>query len=135
MRDMLRALNTLLADTALTSWYTSVGGRVYLDEAPDNATLPLCVYGVQRHDIQPVMDGKRGWERFELQFVHFHPRTTGAAAAMLASESLQTLLDNATLNPTGYDRVVLRATSRGVPSIDDEAIRTVSTFRAIGQRG
>lgn len=134
MREMLRALSTYISDAAVTSWYSSLNGRVYLNEAPPEAALPLCVYGVTSHDITPVMQGKQAWERFTLEFTHYYPVTSGPAAGMLAAESLNTLLDNATLSPTGYDRVVLRATSRGMAVTDEDSVRITSTFRAIGQR-
>jgi hypothetical protein len=135
MNDFLRALNSAIVDTAVTSWYSTLGARVYLNAAPEDAALPLCVYRVADHQIEPVFaTNKQSRERFVVEFEQYHPTSAGATAALSASESLANLLDNATLSPTGYDRVVLRSETRGVPEVEEHAIRTLSRFRGIGTR-
>jgi|LakMenEpi03Aug12_release.lakeMendotaPanAssembly.Ray.scaffolds.fasta_scaffold585912_2 hypothetical protein len=135
MNEFLRSLNSALVSTELTSWYQTLGTRVYLNVAPENATLPLCVYRVVDHIIEPVFaTNKVSRERITIEFDQFHQTSGGVTAGLSASESLAVLLDNRELNPTGYDRIVLRSESRGVPEVEDDAIRTTSRFRAIGTR-
>lgn len=135
MNQILVALRTALQSTATTSWFQSLGGRVYLDEAPANVQLPLCRYSVVSHDIEPIYQTDvKGWERLSIEFEQFFPHSSGAHVASLSAEALDGVLDNLELKPTGYDRVVLRAESRGVTAMDDDAIVARSTFRAIGVR-
>lgn len=133
MRTILQSLKTKLQSTALTSWYQSLGGRVYLDEAPPNITLPLCRYSVADHAITQTFENDR--EAATLVFQHYHTHRTGANVALAAADSLHDLLDNSSLTATGYDRVVIRAESRGVSTMQDDAIVTESRFRIIAIRG
>jgi hypothetical protein len=135
MNDFLRALNSAIVSTELTSWYQTFGARVYLNAAPENASLPLCVYRVADHVIEPTFaTNKVSRERIVLEFDQYHPTAGGVTAGLSASESLAVLLDNRELSPTGYDRVVLRSETRGVPEVEQDAVRTTSRFRAIGTR-
>jgi hypothetical protein len=135
MNDFLQALNTRIVSTAATSWYQTLGTRVYLNAAPEDTQLPLCVYRVESHSIEQTFGTSNvARERFVVAFEQYHSTTAGVTAALSASESLATLLDNASLSPINYDRVVLRSETRGVPEVEEHAIRTVSRFRAIGTR-
>lgn len=133
MRPVLIALSSAIAQTAATSWFQTLGGRVYLNEAPGDSPLPLCVYSVASHSISPSFAAGRK-ETFEIAFTHFHPHSSGEAVALLAAEALDALLDDKTLSPTGYDRVVIRSLTRGISEMEDDFIRTTSRFRAIGTR-
>lgn len=133
MYHVLVSIATRLQSTATTSWFQGLGGRVYLNEAPANVSLPLCRYSVVSHDIEPAYDETK-MERLEIEFEQFFPHSTGAAVASLSAEALDTLLDNVELKPTGYDRVVLRSSSRGVPEMEDDAVVVTSRFVAIGAR-
>lgn len=135
MYRVLESIATAITSSATTSWFQSVGGRVYLNEAPADTRLPLCVYGVSQHSIAPVFDTSLGGvERFQIEFTQYFPHETGAGVAVLAAEALHTVLDDLELKPTGYDRIVIRAESRGVPEMEDDAISVTSLFRAIGTR-
>lgn len=135
MQKVLQSLATAITSSATTSWFQGLGGRVYLNEAPANAQLPLCVYGVASHEISQVFDTSVcGNERFRFEFTEYHPHSSGASIAVLSAEALFSVLDNLELKPTGYDRVVIRAESRGVPEMEDDAISVTSMFRAIGTR-
>lgn len=133
MYRILQAIKTKLESTVATSWFQTLGGRVYLDEAPANVAIPLCRYSVVSHDIQPAYDETK-MERLEIEFEQFFPHSSGAAVASLSAEALDTMLDNSELKPTGYDRVVLRSSSRGVPEMEDDAVVVTSRFVAIGAR-
>jgi len=127
MKAILDTLAAAITSTASTSWFQGFGGRVYVNEAPANVALPLCVYGVGGHTITQTFGSDR--ESLTIEFTQYHPHASGVAVAVAAAESLHTLLDDRTLTATGYDRVVIRAESRGVPAVEDDAIRTDSRFR------
>lgn len=135
MIAILQSLSTKLTSTAATSWFQSLGGRVYLDEAPANVSLPLCRYSVVDHAIQPSFNTAIiGFERITIEFEQFFPHSSGANVAAVSAEALDGLLNQAVLNPTGYDRVVLRAESRGVPTMEDDAVVVRSTYVGVGVR-
>lgn len=127
MKAVLDSIAAGITSSVATSWFQGLGARVYLNEAPPNVALPLCVYSVADHAITQTFGSDR--EAISMEFVQFHPHTSGAAVALDSAEKLHTLLDNNPLTATGYSRVVIRAESRGVTTMDDDAIQTVSRFR------
>lgn len=127
MKAVLDSIAAGITSSASTSWFQGLGGRVYLNEAPPNVSLPLCVYSVADHAITQTFGSDR--EAIAIEFEQFHPHTSGEAVALASAEKLHTLLDDNPLTATGYSRVVIRAESRGVTSMDDDAIRTLSRFR------
>jgi hypothetical protein len=132
MYEVLKAIATKLYSTATTSFFQQLGGRVYVNEAPANVALPLCVYGIAQHDITQTYDGDR--ERMMIEFTQYFPHQSGLSLAEANGERLHELLDNSELKPTGYDRVTIRAESRGVPAMEDDAIYITSRFRLMGTR-
>lgn len=133
MKAVLDSIAAGITSSASTSWFQGLGGRVYLNEAPPNVSLPLCVYSVADHAITQTFGSDR--EAFSIEFTQYHPHTSGVAVALLSAEKLHTLLDDKALTATGYDRVVIRAESRGVPAMEDDAISTTSRFRLIAMKG
>lgn len=127
MKPILDTLAAAITSSASTSWFQGFGGRVYVNEAPANVALPLCVYGVIDHAIEQTFGSDR--ETFTIEFTQYHPHSSGVAVALASAEKLHTLLDDSALTAIGYDRVVIRAESRGVPAVEDDAIRTDSRFR------
>jgi hypothetical protein len=127
MKPILDTLAAAITSSAATSWFQGFGGRVYVNEAPANVTLPLCVYGIAEHSITQTFGSDR--ESIVIEFTQYHPHSSGVAVAVGAADKLHTLLDDNPLTATGYDRVVIRAESRGVPAMEDDAIRTDSRFR------
>jgi hypothetical protein len=132
MKPILDALAISIVQTASTSWYRSLGNRVFLNEAPPDAQLPLCVYRVASHQIDRTFDAAR--ETIQLEFTEFFPHTSGASNAMASSAKLFGLVDGLQLQPVGYDRTVFRVDSLGVPEMEDDAIRTLTIVRGFGVR-
>lgn len=133
MQAILQTIAAGITSSASTSWFQGLGGRVYVNEAPANVALPLCVYGVVNASIQQTFGSDR--ESYVLEFTQYHPHTSGVNVALGSAEKLHALLDNSSWKPTGYDRVILRAESRGVPSMQDDAIETTSRFRLTAVKG
>jgi hypothetical protein len=134
MYSVLVNLATAITSSVTTSFFQTLGGRVYLDEAPANVPLPLCVYGVLDQTSQPTYDAGTRRERLTIEFTQYFPHSTGVAAAIQNAERLDAVLDNLELKPTGYDRIVIRSQSRGVPGIEDDAVSVTSLFRLEGTR-
>jgi hypothetical protein len=134
MYSVLTSLATAITSSASTSFWQTLGGRVYVNEAPANVRLPLCVYGVVDHSIEPTFDVDTKRERFTVEFTQYFPHSTGAAAAVFNAERLNVVLDNLELKPSGYDRIVIRAETLGVTSIEDDAVSVSSRFRLEGSR-
>jgi hypothetical protein len=133
MKAILDSIAAGIAETASTSWFQGLGGRVFVNEAPADTALPLAVYGVVDHRIEQTFGTDR--EAFSIEFTQYHPHTSGVAVALASAEKLHTLLDDKALTATGYDRVVIRAESRGVPAMEDDAISTTSRFRLAAMKG
>ena len=133
MKAILETIAAGISETAATSWFQGLGGRVYVNEAPADTSLPLCVYGVLDHRIEQTYGTDR--EAFVFEFTQYHPHSSGVAAAVASSEKLHAMLDDKTLTATGYDRIVIRAESRGVPAMEDDAISTTSRFRLTAIKG
>lgn len=133
MQALLQTIAANIAETAATSWFQGLSGRVFVNEAPANVALPLCVYGVVQADIEQTFGNDR--EAYSIEFTQYHAHSSGLNVAAGSAEKLHTLLDNKTVTATGYDRVVIRAESRGVPAMQDDAIETTSRFRVTAIKG
>lgn len=133
MQALLQTIAANIAETAATSWFQGLGGRVFVDEAPANVALPLCVYGVVQANIEQTFGNDR--ESYAIEFTQYHPHASGLNVAAGSAEKLHTLLDGIAVTATGYDRIVIRAESRGVPAMQDDAIETTSRFRLTAIKG
>jgi hypothetical protein len=133
MQALLQTIAANIASTAATSWFQGLGGRVYVNEAPADVALPLCVYAVIGSDISQTFGTDR--ESHLVEFTQYHPHASGVNVALESAEKLHTLLDNLAMTATGYDRVIIRAESRGVPAMQDDAIETSSRFRLTAVKG
>lgn len=133
MQAILQSIAAGIAETAATSWFQGLSGRVYVNEAPADTALPLAVYGIVRADIEQTFGTDR--ETYEIEITQYHPHASGLNVAAGSAEKLHAMLDNKTLTATGYDRVVIRAESRGVPAMQDDAIETSSRFRLTAVKG
>lgn len=133
MQALLTSIAAGITNSATTSWFQGLGGRVYVNEAPADTQLPLCVYGIANADIEQTFGTDR--EAYVLEFTQYHPHTSGVNVALGSAEKLHTLLDGIALTASGYDRVVIRAESRGVPAMEDDAISTTSRFRLTAIKG
>lgn len=133
MQALLQSIAAGITSSASTSFFQGLGGRVYVNEAPSNVALPLCVYGIVTANISQTFGTDR--EAYVLEFTQYHPHTSGVNVALGSAEKLHTLLDGIALTATGYDRIVIRAESRGVPAMQDDAIETTSRFRMTAIKG
>jgi len=98
--------NKLIANTA-GDLYVAVGGRFYLNHAPQNATLPYCIFS----SISSIHEIDFGEEREDtlIQFDIFSENNSADEAGDILGY-LKTLMDDCALTVTGWRHVTF---SRG----------------------
>lgn len=119
--DALKA--RLYATTALT---TPLGSRIYLDEGPANAALPLMVYSSTSTTVTPMFGSLKRYE-LTVEFVIAYANG-GTTDIWTVAAALETALSTA-MSATGFDRVSAVKTGGGVPSFDDDAWTMTETYR------
>lgn len=115
---ILDALWTKLATTSGSGFVADLGGRVWLDLAPDDEALPLCVYSGTTTRFERGVSGIDHTMR--VVFSLYDSADTNADI-VAAQNKLRSLLDGAALTATGYDRVLCQLRSRGVPTLQDDS--------------
>jgi len=116
MLNILTAIKSKFTGSALS---TSVGGRIYLDEAPQGAQFPYVVYSI----VSGVPDDNFKTDMDEILFqVSLFSSSTGATEIATMYNDLKTLLDDAVLTITGWTNVM---TSRqNLTTMTDEVTTT-----------
>lgn len=116
---MVAALRAVIRDEREVEGLTATfGGRVYLDEAPADSPLPLCVYELQTERLDRMM---RGNDHVVRAVFRMACSADSSLTLYDAQQQLRTLLDGTTLKAEGYDRVFVKLRRLGVPIRDDDA--------------
>ena len=124
MKAILDALKTRLATTA--SLTSIVSTRIYLDQGPADAELPLLVYRPTTVATEETMGGVTLYRvTFQFQVFYANSGTTGIHTA---SDAIQTALATP-LSPTGFDRAVFVRQSRGAPVFADDSWSITDEYR------
>ena len=93
---------TEAGDTRITEkfidFYNDIGGRLYLDVAPQAATFPYCVYTGDRINEMDFTDERRA---FSIQFDIFTQNNSALSAGNIL-ENLKTVFDNCVLSVSGW---------------------------------
>ena len=132
MQAVLAALWTKLQTaTGAGQFMTLLGSRVYLDAAPGDTALPLCVYTAETTAFDPCMDGSVA-HTIRVTFTIYDDRD-GTATAQSAAGALRLLLDSAELSATRYDRVLCIHRGRGAPVFDGDVWSIVEMYELRGQ--
>jgi len=121
MENLLTAIATKFLGSDFS---TDVGGRVYLDKAPDKPTFPYCVY----FDVTDYPDNvfaKTG-EEYLFQFSLFSAAQAAAEITTMLKD-LKALFDDCsmTIPPTGTVTDILIWCKRGAKQTFTEEITTV----------
>ena len=121
---ILNALKTrLYATTALT---TTFGSRIYLDQAPANAQLPLLIYRTPQVTTTPMF-GSIVMHRADFEFQMFFDGT-GSQTIHTGAANLATALATP-LTVSGFDRATFQRIQAGVPSKTDDSWSMTETYR------
>jgi len=130
MKAILDALKTRLHST--TAFANVFGGvsapRIYLDQGPADAVLPLCVYAPQAGTVERMMGGVVR-HQFEVEF-RFFTTAPQAAALHTAVAELSSALATP-LSVTGFDRATLTRVSSGAPSFSDDSWSITERYRVV----
>jgi len=97
---LFTAIYTYFAAGSAGSLYTSVGGRFYLTEAPQGATLPYIVYSMVS-EIPEYWFGDMIHETFTLQFSIFSSSPSSTEALNIYTY-LSAYFDDHIISITGY---------------------------------
>ena len=118
----------LTADQGASSLYTAVGGRIYELQGKADDDLPLFTYEVTSSPIAGLYNGTV-LEKSQVIFTIYGHRRLGAQAIGDIEAKLFTLLNQATLAPTGYDsNTVIVCLDRDRRTVFDEIITSESVF-------
>ena len=124
MKAILDALKTrLYATSSLT---TPLSSRIYLDEAPANALLPLVVYSATNSVATPMFGGGVRYDitvDFTINYAN-----SGTTDIHTIADAIATALAT-TMAATGFDRVTAVKQSGGVPSFQNDAWSMTETYR------
>lgn len=128
---ILVALRTkLITGGGAGGFMTLLSSRVYLDAAPGDTALPLCVYSASNTRYERGFTNARQ-ESLSVVFTLYDSQAS-PATIQSAAEALRTLIDGADLTPTGYDRARCILRVRGEPAFEDEIWSISETYEITG---
>jgi len=118
----------LTADQTADSFYDDVGGRIFEMEGKDDSALPLVVYDVTSTPVEGLYNGNVIVTSQVVLTLYGH-RRLGAAALGAIEDKLFTLINQATLAPSGYDsNTVMICLDRDRRTVFDEIIASESIY-------
>lgn len=100
MKTLFTGIYSLFVAEPANAFYTAIGGRLYLGEAPQGATYPYCVYSMPSNVPEYYFSGER-LEEFLIQFSIFDKDGSASDIGTLF-ENLKTLFDDCTVTVAGY---------------------------------
>jgi len=102
MNELFTAIMTHFGLTPLEGFYLAIGGRLYLNVAPQEAVFPYCVYSiVTDYNNLSFTDDQ---EEFEVQFNIFSQNNSALEAGQLL-DSLKDMFDSANLTVSGWNDI------------------------------
>ena len=118
----------LTADQAADSFYDDVGGRIFEMEGKDDSELPLVVYDITSTPVEGLYNGNVIVKSQVVLTLYGHRRLGGAALGAI-EDKLFTLINQATLAPSGYDsNAVMICLDRDRRTVFDEILSSESVY-------
>lgn len=124
MKAILDGIWTRLSGSTLN---TTIGGRIYLNQGPQDATFPLIVYSSPETNVERLMGGVVKYT-MELEFTIFYDNN-GTTAIHTIADQLATALST-TATATGFDRISFVRLNGGVPAFSDDSWSMTERYRA-----
>lgn len=112
----------LLADVSAGTFVDALGGRLFYGIGGQNQDLPCCTWFVVTSDIERHFGSARSYEVL-FQFDVYAAIDAGPKAAANINDKLDTLIDNTSITPSGFDRGVVTITGPGTPVKEEDAWR------------
>lgn len=124
MKAILDGIWTRLSGATV---YTTLGGRIYLNQGPADALLPLMVYSAAETGVERIMGGVVKYT-MDIEFTIFYDNG-GTTAIHTIADQLATALST-TATATGFDRISFVRLNGGVPAFSDDSWSMTERYRA-----
>lgn len=124
MKAILDGIWTRLSGATV---YTTLGGRIYLNQGPADALLPLIVYSAPETGVERIMGGVVKYT-MDIEFTIFYDNG-GTTAIHTIADQLATALST-TATATGFDRISFVRLNGGVPAFSDDSWSMTERYRA-----
>ena len=114
MKDLFTGIYSHFQTTSATSFYNGVGGRMYMEYAPEGTVFPYSVYSLDSntHDWQFNTD-------YEESLITFHVFSLSETEVLNLEKKLRSAYDEANFSVSGYTLLKFRFE----PSLFAEFIR------------
>lgn len=114
------AFKSTIGTTGVGTFSEAVGARIYQSQAPGNSALPHCVWEFTGSETERMFGG------LDILTINVSVRLFGgidSGEALGDAEALlYTLLEEASLTVTGYDKAVVRFEDRNIRSEEEDAV-------------
>lgn len=124
MKAILDGIWTRLSGATV---YTTLGGRIYLNQGPADAMLPLMVYSAPETGVERIMGGVVKYT-IDIEFTIFYDNGGTTAIHTIADQLATALSTSATA--TGFDRISFVRLNGGVPAFSDDSWSMTERYRA-----
>lgn len=104
--------------TGAGGWANVFGSRVFLDRAPADTLLPLCVYSLT---VERSERTKAGYELIVSVVFSMYDSADSTTDLETAQSRLRTLLDGYSTTATNHDRMIVKLRRQGILVQDDGA--------------
>ena len=114
MKELLKAVHNKLDGSGL---WTSLGGRVYFDHAPQGTVFPYCVYYLINDKYEYQFDSE--FQEVVLQFNIFD-QSSSALNILGYYDDLRDVMDWSSLSITGYDCIKVEPEWANIEWLEEE---------------
>lgn len=119
---ILAAMKTQIDLSASVNGFAAVFNGVYLDRAPPELQLPVCVYTLTTVSNTPVVTASGvGREIIMRAVFSMYASADSTSVLQTAQTRLGTLFNNQSYDCSGHDRITCRMVQQGVPRYEDDA--------------
>ena len=127
MKDLFTGIYSHFQTTSATSFYNGVGGRMYMEYAPEGTVFPYSVYSLDSntHDWQFNTD-------YEESLITFHVFSLSETEVLNLEKKLRSAYDEANFSVSGYTLLKFRFDNEWI-NVHPEMIPNEDVFQYIVQ--
>ena len=115
MKDLLTGIYTEFTSAPASSFYTKIGGKLYLNEAPSTAVMPYAVYDIVANVADENWHTK--YEETTVDFTLYSDSAAGALEISQMYEGLTEQFDNVGLTVANYNHIHMQRTNSWLDKI------------------